>query len=252
MLRISLIFCFAFLPSLILAHSGGLNANGCHGGSRPYHCHRRPTEMVVTSTGHNRLRCDLGSRSAECRQGYKVQTKANVLNIQIQLRRHCSGLNSNFADGRMGANTKRVLVEFQRSQGLQADGIYGAATASALSRAPNGRCRLATKTSRPKPANLNRAPQLGGNWALIAACGQNRLTGTIRLQQTKQQQYKIQYANSVGETATGQALQNNGTAAMVLRWNTGIVTTADLKILNSGNKMQGSTSNGCNFIATRN
>ena len=24
-----------------LAHSGGLNAEGCHAGSRPYHCHRR-------------------------------------------------------------------------------------------------------------------------------------------------------------------------------------------------------------------
>ena len=43
------------------AHSGGLNSRGCHGGSRPYHCHRSPSEMVG-----NRLRCDLGSRSKEC------------------------------------------------------------------------------------------------------------------------------------------------------------------------------------------
>jgi Excalibur calcium-binding domain len=28
------------VPSQVLAHSGGLDANGCHGGSRPYHCHR--------------------------------------------------------------------------------------------------------------------------------------------------------------------------------------------------------------------
>ena len=43
------------------AHSGGLDSNGCHSGSQPYHCHRAPSEMVG-----NRLRCDLGSRSKEC------------------------------------------------------------------------------------------------------------------------------------------------------------------------------------------
>ena len=42
-------------------HSGGLNSQGCHAGSRPYHCHRAPSEMRG-----NRLRCDLGSRSKEC------------------------------------------------------------------------------------------------------------------------------------------------------------------------------------------
>jgi hypothetical protein len=25
------------------AHSGGLNAQGCHAGSQPYHCHRSPS-----------------------------------------------------------------------------------------------------------------------------------------------------------------------------------------------------------------
>lgn len=43
------------------AHSGGLDANGCHAGSKPYHCHRSPSEMVG-----NRLRCDLGSKSVDC------------------------------------------------------------------------------------------------------------------------------------------------------------------------------------------
>lgn len=42
-------------------HSGGLDANGCHAGSKPYHCHRASSEMVG-----NRLRCDLGSRSKDC------------------------------------------------------------------------------------------------------------------------------------------------------------------------------------------
>ena len=45
----------------VLSHSGGLNSAGCHAGSKPYHCHRVQAEMVG-----NRLRCDLGSKSAEC------------------------------------------------------------------------------------------------------------------------------------------------------------------------------------------
>ena len=28
------------VPSITFAHSGGLNAQGCHAGSKPYHCHR--------------------------------------------------------------------------------------------------------------------------------------------------------------------------------------------------------------------
>lgn len=27
------------LASASFAHSGGTDANGCHGGSQPYHCH---------------------------------------------------------------------------------------------------------------------------------------------------------------------------------------------------------------------
>ncbi|MBT3769850.1 MAG: hypothetical protein HOF85_08300 [Acidiferrobacteraceae bacterium] len=50
-------------PSVATSHSGGLNSSGCHAGSKPYHCHRSPSEMVG-----NRLRCDLGSKSVECDQ----------------------------------------------------------------------------------------------------------------------------------------------------------------------------------------
>lgn len=50
------------------AHSGGLDSKGCHGGSKPYHCHRNQSEM-----SGNRLRCDLGSSSKDC----NVQTPSN-------------------------------------------------------------------------------------------------------------------------------------------------------------------------------
>ncbi|WP_425289168.1 peptidoglycan-binding protein [Yoonia algicola] len=122
-----------------LAHSGGLNAAGCHGGSRPYHCHRSAGEMVKTQDGRNRLRCDLGSRSSECTRGSN-SSAIPVLNVQIQLRRHCSGLPQNFADGDWGPATQRALIRFQRAYGLAPDGIYGQATARALASSPNGRC----------------------------------------------------------------------------------------------------------------
>lgn len=56
-----LIGCMCLCISYLHAHSGGLDASGCHAGSKPYHCHRQPNEMVG-----NRLRCDLGSKSIEC------------------------------------------------------------------------------------------------------------------------------------------------------------------------------------------
>ena len=126
----------------VFAHSGGLNASGCHGGSRPYHCHRTPSEMVVTAGGRNRLRCDLGSRSRECIGTGSARTETRVLNMQIQLKRHCSGLPGNFSDGRNGPATRAALRTFQEAYGLTPDGIYGRNTAKALASSPNGRCRI--------------------------------------------------------------------------------------------------------------
>lgn len=117
------------------AHSGGLNAQGCHAGSRPYHCHRSPSEMVRTRDGRNRLRCDLGSRSREC------APSADVRQYQQKLMRHCTGLPHNFADGRRGPATKLALMRFQLAYDLVPDGIYGPKTANALNGQVNGRCR---------------------------------------------------------------------------------------------------------------
>lgn len=61
------------VPHKALSHSGGLDANGCHGGSQPYHCHRSASDMRQTDTGNYRLRCDLGSRSRECGGGVRYE-----------------------------------------------------------------------------------------------------------------------------------------------------------------------------------
>ena len=46
----SLLSLLVMLSSLFsaqsaFAHSGGLNAQGCHAGSRPYHCHRAQSSL---------------------------------------------------------------------------------------------------------------------------------------------------------------------------------------------------------------
>ena len=51
---------FAFFASIaptqaVFAHSGGLNSDGCHAGSQPYHCHRpqsqRPAQIQPLFSG---------------------------------------------------------------------------------------------------------------------------------------------------------------------------------------------------------
>ena len=69
--NLTLLWTLAMFSSAALSHSGGLDSNGCHGGSKPYHCHRAPSEMVG-----NRLRCDLGSQSKEC---INTRTKAGTI-----------------------------------------------------------------------------------------------------------------------------------------------------------------------------
>ena len=54
---------FIVILNVAYSHSGGLDSKECHGGSKPYHCHRSPNEMVG-----NRLRCDLGSESEACKK----------------------------------------------------------------------------------------------------------------------------------------------------------------------------------------
>ena len=66
---------FLFSGQYAIGHRGGLNSQGCHGGSRPYHCHRSSSSMVKSSYGGYRLRCNLGSRSKDC------MNRSNSLNI---------------------------------------------------------------------------------------------------------------------------------------------------------------------------
>lgn len=89
------LFLPLFFSAMSYSHSGGLDANGCHAGSKPYHCHRAPSEMVG-----NRLRCDLDSRSKDCvgsttrsaGHGSSMPTKSEKILNEVWLR--CTGAGS--------------------------------------------------------------------------------------------------------------------------------------------------------------
>ena len=63
---------FFLIPLPAGAHSGGLNAQGCHAGSQPYHCHRPQVPNSQNSPPVNKSRTGIchieGSR-------YYLQTK---------------------------------------------------------------------------------------------------------------------------------------------------------------------------------
>lgn len=69
-------FCVLF-PIGAFSHSGGLNASGCHAGSKPYHCHRSASEMTKSSSGGNRLKCSSGSVSNDCGNNGASQTSSS-------------------------------------------------------------------------------------------------------------------------------------------------------------------------------
>lgn len=47
-MRFLIILLLFGLPSSSIAHSGGLDKQGCHAGSKPYHCHRKQNSTAST------------------------------------------------------------------------------------------------------------------------------------------------------------------------------------------------------------
>ena len=142
-----------FFSAMSHSHSGGLDANGCHAGSQPYHCHRAPSEMVG-----NRLRCDLGSRSKDCvgsttrSSGYGSSPPTKPENIskyeakispsdksvdpqvvsRVQARLSLMGLYDGSVDGIFGSQTAMAIDVFKIKKGLELGTYLDPATLSHL------------------------------------------------------------------------------------------------------------------------
>ena len=65
-IKFLLLIFISIFASQTESHSGGLNSQGCHSGSQPYHCHRSSSDMIKSSYGGYRLKCSLGSQSKDC------------------------------------------------------------------------------------------------------------------------------------------------------------------------------------------
>lgn len=48
---VSVLLCGYLMAGPALAHSGGLDADGCHAGSKPYHCHRPQNDSTQQQRG---------------------------------------------------------------------------------------------------------------------------------------------------------------------------------------------------------
>lgn len=159
MKRLFLLSLFLASSNLATAHGGGLDANGCHAGSKPYHCHRSPNDMVG-----NRLRCELGSRSKECvgvnprsNTPMVVDNSSNRINRSpqvsnpsysskaavysqapnsvvksIQGRLKNLGIYKGQVDGLMGAQTALAIDVFKIRSGLPLDDRLGDETLHAM------------------------------------------------------------------------------------------------------------------------
>jgi len=137
--RFVLLIAALITSQQVLSHSGGLNSAGCHAGSKPYHCHRAQNEMVG-----NRLRCDLGSKSAECNgsgatipsqsQDF-IKTKKAVATPTFQYKPAVPDLyrivNNSALRSRAVKLIQKRLVLYSLYKG-KVDGVIGMKTANAI------------------------------------------------------------------------------------------------------------------------
>lgn len=103
-------------PLLVLAHSGRTDSNGGHYNRKTgeYHYHNGGTAYNSSSSSSYGQPSDVVSI-------YKVQTRLNEL-----------GYNCGTPDGVKGPRTIEAIKQFQRDNGLTADGIVGNQTRAAL------------------------------------------------------------------------------------------------------------------------
>ena len=117
---VATILLAAFVSFDVLAHSGGLDANGCHAGSQPYHCHRAPSDMVG-----NRLRCDLGSRSKECVGSSPYATSSSVREPSSNKGAASTARSNPYSEKAIAYSTVSTEVVLNIQRRLETLGVYG-------------------------------------------------------------------------------------------------------------------------------
>ena len=115
----SLVLAASLLASPLpaLSHSGGLDRNGCHAGSRPYHCHNGGSSRSTARAVPQRI---------------VPRADADLRRLQEALNR--LGYDCGPADGYIGARTRSCIAAFHRDEGIGPDTDYVVTTRRANAR----------------------------------------------------------------------------------------------------------------------
>lgn len=105
-----ILVCFISFPFSLIApfaksHSGGLNKQGCHSGSQPYHCHRKNISALPKALGKSTL---LSGIVTHVRDGDTIELNG----IAIRL----AALNCPENKTKEGKSATRIAKKFEGSQ----------------------------------------------------------------------------------------------------------------------------------------
>ena len=102
----SVIAVLTMLTTQAVAHSGGLNKQGCHAGSQPYHCHKSAKVAPVASSDS----AILSGTVTHVRDGDTIE----VSGIAVRL----SALDCPENDTRQGKQATKIAKQFEGSQAM--------------------------------------------------------------------------------------------------------------------------------------
>ena len=102
----SVIAVLTILTTQAVAHGGGLNKQGCHSGSQPYHCHKSAKVAPVASSDS----AILSGTVTHVRDGDTIE----VSGIAVRL----SALDCPENDTRQGKQATKIAKQFEGSQAM--------------------------------------------------------------------------------------------------------------------------------------
>ena len=102
----SVIAVLTMLTTQAVAHSGGLNKQGCHAGSQPYHCHKSAKVAPVASSNSTIL----SGTVTHVRDGDTIE----VNGIAVRL----SALDCPENDTQQGKQATKIAKQFEGSQAM--------------------------------------------------------------------------------------------------------------------------------------
>lgn len=130
---IAAILVTAISATSAAAHSGGTDSNGCHGGSKPYHCHNYTPSYgadmgdviagVVVLGLMAGIANELDKASKQKKKKHRhVQVRTEVVQVQEFLNRVD---NANLTvDGQYGPKTKQAIINYYSHYPVSFDGRF--------------------------------------------------------------------------------------------------------------------------------